>query len=232
MFQAEIASGFSAIEKQRRARSLPVRLKREGPWGASIGLALILGLIFLFLGGGIGLIATMGPSEVRRSWLMLLLGGMLAGLGLLLVYSGIYQWLATRVRESIVEIDSERLAAGQTARICVRQEGPVTLNSLKAHLICLERTHHWKTRNTLNDGTEEYCTTDEIQLHNQSIFDEQPSRISIEEFWEKSGEFLIPSNCRPSQTTRELDVIWKIEVVGQVQARPDFKHSFVIPVVT
>ena len=217
-----------AIEQLRLTRRLPVRLRRETPWGSGIGLAMILGLLFIPLGVGIALIALYGPPDVRNSWLFFLIAALVATLGILLVFSAIYQWLGSRVREPIVEVDAERMFPGQTVRICVRQEGPVTLDSLTAQLVCVERRHHWKTRTSTDDRTEEYCTTDESLIHSESLIVERPGRVSTEEFWESSTDFLIPITARLSQTSRDLDVIWRIEIVGSVPLWPDNKHPFLL----
>lgn len=216
----------SAIKQLRSLRRLPIRLRRETPWGSGIGLAMILGLLFIPLGVGIALIAMYGPSDVRNSWLFFLIAGLVATLGVLLTFSAIYQWLGARVREPLVEVDAECLVPGQTVRLCVRQEGPVTLDSLTASLVCIERRHQWKTRADSNDRSEEYCTTTESLIHSESLFDERPGRVAHEEFWEKSAEFLIPDTARLSQTSRDLDVIWRIEVIGSVPLWPDNRHPF------
>lgn len=220
----------SVIEQMRRTRRLPVRLRRETPWGSGIGLAMILGLLFIPLGAGIALIATYGPSDVRNSWLFFLIAALVCTLGILLIFSAVYQWLGSRVREPIVEIDAERIFPGQTVRICVRQEGPVTLDSLTAQLVCVERRHQWKTRATSDNGSEEYCTTAESLIHSESLIDEHPGRIATEEFWEQSSQFLLPDTARLSLNSRDLDVIWRIEIVGSVPLWPDNKHPYVLRV--
>ena len=60
--------------------------------------------------------------------------------GALLVFSGIHRWIASRVRETMVEIESEQVPRGRPIKACFRPKGPVMLNSLRANVLCFERT--------------------------------------------------------------------------------------------
>ncbi len=221
--------GTSAIETLRRARRLPVRLKREIPWGRSIGCALFMGLLLTSVAFGFGSLVRRFPQD--DAWLPWIVIGVFGFVGLCLILSGIHQWFASRVRETILEVDTEQISLGSTVQACFRQEGPVTLNSLRANLRCIERRHTWKTRSNSDGDSERYKTTDEKQLWTENILDEQPGSVPAEEFWEKLVSFQIPNEYPASLDTDDLEIVWKIEVWGQVHRWPDFMHPFVIQVV-
>lgn len=223
-------TGNSAIDIQRETRRLPVRLMRDTPWGRSIGCALLMGLLLTGFSTGMGLLISKYPPQQDGIWIPFTVVGFFGLVGVFLVVSGIHQWFASRVRETILEIDKERVRRGSTLQVCLRQEGPVTLTSLRANVRCLERRHTWNTRSNSDGGTESYRTTDEKELWTQNILDEQPGTIPSEEFWEKTVSFSIPEQYPASLSTDELDIVWKIEVWGRVARWPDFMHPYAFEV--
>lgn len=222
--------GTSAIEALRQTRRLPVRLKRENPWGRAIGCALFLGVALTGIAVGVGLLIRQLPPDQKDTWIPYVFIVVFGFVGVCLILSGIHQWFASRVRETILEIDTEEISLGATVRACFRQEGPVTLSSLRANLRCIERRHTWKTRSNSDGDSETYKTTDEKELWTENILDEQPGSVQAEEFWEKSVSFDIPSEYPASLDTDDVEIVWKIEVWGRVHRWPDFMHPFVIQV--
>lgn len=221
---------MSAIEVERATRRLPVRLQREQPWGQAIGCALFLGLLLMAIAGvGCAVMRQIPPQEKDR-WVAYVFIGVFGVIGVLLFMSGIHQWFASRVRETIVEIDQESTPLGGTIRICFRQEGPVTLNSLRANLRCVERQHKWGTRTNSDGNSESYKTTNERDLITQNVLDEDPGSIAAEEFWEKSIQFQIPRDARASFASDDLEIVWKLEVWGKVPRWPDFMHPYLLEV--
>lgn len=223
--------GTSAIEAERNARRLPVRLKREHPWGRAIGCALFLGLLLMGLAGGALALARSLPQQGENQWVPYVVMGVFGGCGVLLFLSGVHQWFASRIRETILEIDRDPIPVGATVAMCVRQEGPVSLSSLRANLRCVERKHEWNTRSDSDGNPETYKTTNEKELFKLNILDEQPESIPAEEFWEKSVTFQIPPDSRPSYDSSDLEIVWMIEVWGKVRRWPDFMHPYVLKVV-
>jgi len=231
MESSEPSIGTSAIEAERSARRLPVRLKREHPWGRAIGCALFMGLFLMGLAGGALVLARRMPPEGDNQWVPYAVMVAFGLCGVLLFLSGVHQWFASRVRETIVEIDVEPIPVGATVSMCVRQEGPVTLESLRANLRCVERRHEWNTRNDSDGNTESYKTTKEKELFQQNILDEHPESVATEEFWEKSLTFQIPPTGQPSFESADLEIVWMIEVWGKVRRWPDFMHPYILKVV-
>lgn len=224
-------NAYTAIEQQRQTRRLPVRLKREQPWGRAVGCALFIGVLLSAIAGGAALVVRNVPDAQKDKWAVYVFIGVFGLVGLAMLAAGVHQWFASRVHETIVEIDLEQIRRGGNAQVCFRQEGPVTLNSLRANVRCVERKHHWKTRSGSDGGSETYKTTDEKDLWTQNILDEEPGRVQAEEFWEKSISFTVPNDYPASLTTDNLEIVWKIEVWGRVHLWPDFMHPFVIQVV-
>lgn len=224
-------NAYTAIEQQRQIRRLPVRLQREQPWGRDIGCALFIGLLLSAIAGGAVLLVRNIPDAQKDIWVVYTFVGIFGSVGVLLITSGIHQWFASRVRETIVEIDVEPIPRGGNVQVCFRQEGPVTLNSLRANVRCVELRHHWKTRSNSDGGSETYKTTDAKDLWRENILDEQPGSIPAEEFWEKSISFTVPNDYPAAHATDELEIVWKIEVWGRVRRWPDFMHPFVFRVV-
>jgi phosphotransferase system glucose/maltose/N-acetylglucosamine-specific IIC component len=223
--------GTSAIEALRQTRRLPFRLKREIPWGRSIGCALFIGMSLTGVAIGVGYLVRRLPHDQSDTWVPYVFMGVFGFVGVCLIVSGIHQWFASRVRQTILEIDLEEIPLGSTVRACFRQEGPVTLNSLRANLRCIERRHTWKTRSNSDGDSTRYKTTDEKELWSENILDEEPGSVPAEEFWEKSVSFQIPGDRPASLDTDDLEIVWKIEIWGRVHRWPDFMHPFVINVV-
>ena len=151
--------------------------------------------------------------------------------GALLVFSGIHRWIASRVRETMVEIESEQVPRGRPIKACFRQEGPVMLSSLRANVLCFERTYKWGTRTNSDGDSEQYRTTDEKLLYQQNILDEHDNVIAAEDIRETLVEFQLPDDTRHSTESEDRAIVWKIEVRGKVKWWPDFMHPFVIEVV-
>lgn len=222
---------LSAIEQLRRQQRLPVRLKREFPWSTETGCAIFVGLFVLALVGGFYYAATVLGKDEKDVWVVYVFIGVFGCVGALLVFSGIHRLIASRVRETIVELDTEKIARGQTIKACFRQEGPVTLTSLRANVLCMERTHAWGTRTDSNGNSESYKKTNEKLVYQQNILDEQQIVIAAEEIWETQIEFQLPSDALRSVESDDREVVWKIEVWGKVAWWPDFMHPFVVHVV-
>lgn len=221
----------SAIEQLRRQQRLPVRLKREVPWSTETGCAIFVGLFVLAWVGGFYYAATILGKDEKDVWVVYVFIGVFGFVGALLVLSGIHRLIASRVRETIVEIDTNKIVRGEVTRICFRQEGPVTLTSLRANMLCFERTHTWGRRTDSNGNSESYRKTDEKLVYQQNILDEHQVVIAAEEIWETQTEFQLPAEALRSVDSDDREVVWKIEVWGKVAWWPDFMHPFVVHVV-
>ena len=221
---------MSAIEELRRQQRLPVRLKRELPWSTETGCAIFIGVFVLAIVGGLYYAATHIGKDEKDVWIVYLFIGVFGFVGALLVFSGIHRWFASRVRETIVEFDTDEVSRGGATKVCFRQEGPVSLSSLRANVLCFERTHAWGTRTNSDGDSESYRTTDEKLLYQQNILDEHDLVIGAEDIWETQTEFELPAESLSSAESDDREIVWKIEVWGKVNWWPDFMHPFVIHV--
>lgn len=222
---------LSAIEKLRRQRRLPVRLVREVPWSVETGCMTLIGIFVLAIVGGLYYAVTRFGEGEEDVWVVYLFIGVFGLVGTLLVVCGIHRWFASRVRETIVEMDAEKVIRGTSVKACFRQEGSVRLRSLRANVLCFERTHAWGTRTDSDGNSESFRKTNEKLLYQQNILDEHDLMIGAEDIWETQIEFQLPVESLRSFESEDREIEWKIEVWGRVRWWPDFMHPFVIHVV-
>lgn len=231
MNDPEASAPLTAIEELRRRRRLPVRLKREVPWSAETGCAIFIGLFVLAIVGGLYYAVTHIGKDEKDQWVVYVFIWVFGFVGAMLVFSGIHRWIASRVRETMVEIEEEHVSRGRPIKACFRQEGPVTLASLRANVLCFEMTYKWGTRTDSDGNSERYKTTNEKLFYQQNILDEHDNMIVAEDIWETIVEFQLPDDALPSFESEDRAIVWKIEVWGKVKLWPDFMHPFVIEVV-
>src|SRR6187431_1521187 len=103
---------------------LPVRLKRETPFTSQLGCTAMLAV--LLLGVAVFCYFAGQGSGKGEKWVPYAVGGGFGFFGLLLLFSFIRQLDAVGLKETIVEISTEPLQPGQTAKICMIQPGPAS----------------------------------------------------------------------------------------------------------
>lgn len=224
------SSPLSAIEQLRAERRLAVRLERETSQASQRGCALLLGLLLFTLGAGIVWAMTHERPDAKNNWVGYVVGFGFGGFGALLLVFYVHQLLASRVQETIVEMDSDHVTPGEPSKICFRQEGPVSLHSLRANVICMERTWEWVKRGDGRGGQRLVQEPRERQSFELNVLDEHELTVPAEEIWEKTVEFSLPPDAELSCDEQPREVIWKLEVWGQVARWPDFMHPFPIRV--
>lgn len=112
------------------------------------GCALTLGLLLLTI-GAFPIYMTITHDEPGKRGFMYVFGGAFAAVGLLLVYSGVHQYLAMATPETIVEMETPALKRGATVGFFFRQPGPAAMQSLRANLVGEER---WATYYSSSKG--------------------------------------------------------------------------------
>jgi hypothetical protein len=205
--------------------TLAHRLEREGSPGGQAGCALFLGLLF-------GVIATLvirypiTHPEESDAWLIWAVGGGLALLALVLLYSGIHQWLAMKTPETTVEMSETMLTRGRHVRFIFRQPGPVSLQSLRANLVGEET---WTV--TKRTGSSQRTSYESRYLGTFNFFDSGPHEVDEHRPFEAVVTFLVPADIPASgNTPDDHNVVWKIEVWGRVRGRADFQHPYRVEV--
>jgi hypothetical protein len=223
---------LATIEDLRELRRLPVRLVRETSRAGQRWTVFGLGLMLIAVATLFGIGVRHEPGGFSANWLIWVVIAGFGLVGLFLLYCGIQQTLALRTHETIVEMESPYIEGGAATRICIRQEGPVSLESLRVSLVCIERIDGRVQQTGKYGHTREIHRDSERQIFKQNILDERDIRIGRGVMWERMLEFTVPDKGRrrKRRTQGIVDKTWKIEVWGRVQWWADFMHPFVVDV--
>jgi hypothetical protein len=203
-----------------------VRLERETPAARQAGCATVIGVVLTVLGGGflLGLQSdALRPASHR--WLFYVVGGSFFVVGLVMVILAIKMFLATRLPETIVEVDRRPIRAGKPFQVTVRQPGPIRLKSLRLNMVGEQLTRRQVWRNG-RQRTE----TDRLLIHQDNVLDVRDLTILPAEEVTRQGEATVPKEVRLADVEGEKRVVWRLEVWGRVRGWVDFGHPFVIEV--
>lgn len=203
---------------------LPVRLKRETPFSSQLGCTGIIAIVLLA-------VATLawfaGKSPGDNSWVAYVISVGFGVFGVLVAWAFIRQLAAIGLKETIVELSTEPLQPGESAKLCVIQPGPAKLKSLRANLVCLER----RTRMVKNAQTKRMePQTEERMVSTENLLDAQHINVSSGDAWHEIREFSLPADAPVAGTQGELTTLWKIEIWGAGYVMASFMHPFPIDV--
>ncbi|RBP47834.1 hypothetical protein DES53_101634 [Roseimicrobium gellanilyticum] len=211
---------------------LKLRLTRETPFASQLGctflIALILGAVAAL---GIAAGITSEDDKGKNTWVPYVVGGAFGFFGLLVLWSGIRQ-LATRgIKETIVEISGNALHLGQSATVAFLQQGPATISSLRANILCVETTSRMVSVPGSKTGPRREQR--ERYLVQENIFEASYLRVAHGDVWQETREFTVPSEGKPTQgeDTDDYYVRWRIEVWGRAGLIGSFMHPFPVKVV-
>jgi hypothetical protein len=160
-----------------------------------------------------------------NQWLFYVVGGSFFVVGLLLVILAIKMFLATRLPETIVEVDRMPIRAGKSFQVTVRQPGPIRLKSLRLNLMAEQLTRRQVWRNG-----QRRTETDRLLIHQVNILDLRDITILPGEEVVRQGEATVPKELQLADVEGEKQVVWRLEVWGRVRGWVDFGHPFVIEV--
>ena len=162
-----------------------------------------------------------GPNE----WLVYVVGGGFSLVGLVMVILGIKMFLATRLPETIVEVDRMPVRAGDPFQVTVRQPGPIRLKSFRLNLVGEQLTKRevWRHGQRRTD-------TDRRLIHQNNVLDLRDITILPGEEVVRQGETRVPADVSLADIEGEKHVVWRLEVWGRVGGWVDFGHPFVIEV--
>ena len=207
---------------------LKFRLTRATPFSAELGCTF---LIFLVLAAvaALGIAAGRSDPGSENNWVAYVVGGGFGFFALLVLWSWIRQMATRGIKETIVELSVRPLHIGQSATIALVQQGPATLSSLRANLICVETTVR-RIASGKSD-TRRQIIEDYTVQHN--IFDASHLRVAHGDVWHESREFTVPTEGKPTQgeDTEEYYVRWRIEVWGRAGLIGSFMHPFPVKVI-
>jgi hypothetical protein len=145
------------------------------------------------------------------------LPALLAGL---LLYAAVHALLASVVPGATIVLEGEPLRRGISTSIHLRQAGPVSLQSLRANLICerIERPSGAKSRSISYPYQINFLDVGPLAI----------ARLDVEEI---SAELTVPSEADPSCERPRLKIRWRIEIWGKRDGAADFMRPFSIEVV-
>lgn len=187
-----------------------------------MGCGLLMSLILGGVGGFILYMEHVHPpsSDQNSAWVTPIVGGGFFLVGVLLLFSVVYGFLASRSPETVVAIDKNELRRGDGVTVHILQPGPIRLKSLRADLFGEELrirgyTNRVTTRKDL--GTFKFFAQDDIVVRKGEVF-------------HRSATLDIPQDIPPSDTFDGGTVTWRIEVWGAVRRGFNFRHPFVVKV--
>lgn len=138
--------------------------------------------------------------------------------GLLLFLNGFHALFASVNPPAVMILPSQPLVRSTPTELRLRQQGPISLESLRVNLICEKSTRKGKQRQL----------TYPIQ---DNIFASGPYEISLEDSQTSSFHVTVPADAEPSGDTGHIRIVWRLEVWGKVNNRADFMRPFAIEVV-
>jgi hypothetical protein len=206
--------------------SARIRLERQTPAEGQAGCATTIGLLLAVLGGVIMfLMRSDEPRAGQNEWLVYFVGGGFSLVGLIVAILGIKMFLATRVPETIVEVDRMPVRAGELFRVTVRQPGPVRLESLRVNLVGEQLT----SREVWREGKRR-TDIDRRVIHQDNILDVGNITILSGEEIAREGNATVPVVVTLAEIEGVKGVVWRLEVWGRVRGWADFGHPFVVQV--
>jgi hypothetical protein len=206
--------------------SATIRLKREASFAGQAGCATTIGLFLTVLGAVIMfLMRSDEPRAGQNEWLVYVVGGGFALVGLVVAILGVKMFLASRLPETIVEVNRMPVRAGEPFRVTVRQPGPIRLESLRLNLIGEQLTQ----REVLRDGKRR-TDIDRRLIHQKNVLDLENITILSGEEIARDGEAIVPAEVSLADIDGDKRVVWRLEVWGRVRGWVDFGHPFVLDV--
>ena len=206
----------------------PIRLDREAPAARQAGRATSIG-VFLTLVGSVMIMLAMrsnAPRADANEWLVYVIAGGFSAVGVVVTILGIRMFLATRLPETIVEVDTTPVRAGNAFQVTVRQPGPIRLKSLRLNLVAEQLT----TRDVWRNGRRRR-ETDRRLIHQDNVLDLGEISILAGEEIARGGEAKVPAEVNLAEVEGVKRVVWRLEVWGRVRGWMDLGHPFVIEVV-
>ena len=186
------------------------------------GCATVIGLILALV--GIAVVVVLWNQEPRAGkgeWVIYTVGIGFGSVGLLVFVLGIKMFLMTRIPETIVEVDTMPVHAGQSFQLTVRQPGPIRLKSLRVNLVCEQTTLRPGKRKT---------DRDQRIIHQTNVLDLGESAVGIGEQIVGRATVDVPAEVQYVDIEGEKKIVWRLEVWGRVRGWADFGHPYVIEV--
>ena len=137
-----------------------------------------------------------------------------------------YNFLATRNPETIIAVDKNPIARGETLTIHVLQPGPIRLKSLRADVFG-EELYVPMLR---GDPDETRTTGDRRPLGTFKFFSRDDLAVRAGQSFGATITYDIPTDIQPSGKVGHKTTTWRIEVWGSVRNGFNFRHRLVVSV--
>ncbi len=203
------------------------RLERLGPAPtAQAGCPFGLGLLLTLLGGGSVALYFVEPAGKGSPWVMLVVGGLFAVVGLFLLLAGIIGLRGLRVRGTELFLEKGAvLRPGSRASFRLRQSGPVTFDSLVVLLVA-ERVYRRVVSEKSGSTVE-----DQQRLYEATLLELTGQRIPAGRSYEEVMTVEIPADAPPTgPALPDGQVRWRLEIRGDAGVLRGTYHSFVLRV--
>ena len=204
----------------------PIRLQREMSVAGQAGCATIIGSFLALIGIVILVVLWSGVAPPgKNGWVLYVVGFGFASVGLLVAVLGLKMFLMTRIPETIVEVDTMPVHAGQSFQLTVRQPGPIRLKSLRVNLVCEQITSR-RTERSSGPRTDR----DRRIIHQTNVLDLGESAAGPGEQIVGRITVDVPVDVHYVDLEGEMKIVWRLEVWGRVRGWADFGHPYVIEV--
>lgn len=182
----------------------------------------LLGVPLFLFGAAIIILFIFMPKSDEDIWVMAVVGGMFGGVGLLLLIAGLKGWRSRKIPWTELSISpGATLRPGQTARLRLRQPGPVALKKLTVTLVG-ERVYRRRVSVKSHSTVE-----DQEQLCERPVLEIRDTRVREGKALERERDFTVPDDARPSGPTHpDGHIRWRLDVVGQAGFMRGFRHPF------
>jgi hypothetical protein len=172
-------------------------------WGGVIVVLVVAGLLI-----GLGLVP-LGVGLFRFIFLVLGALALCGGVTGLLVH--------LCVGRTAAELSAHPVRPGEPFEVCVRQEGPARLRSLRVSLVCEEQATYQQGTDT---RTETKCVYRQNLLHRGEVVAERDAPF------EYRTEVTLPGGAMHSFAAAHNRVRWRLVVRGEPAGLPHFERDF------
>jgi hypothetical protein len=189
-----------------------VRLAHDGPEPSTqLGCMFLLGGLLLTIGLGIIALFIAHPEGKGDMWVMPLVGGGFALVGAFLFFDGVRSARGLKIPTPDLFLGkSLPLSPGTTARVRLRQPGPVEIESLRLKVVC-ERVYQRRVKSTSSATVEDRET-----LWESVLLDVQNEHVPAGDVFLREVVLSVPADGRPTgPASPDGTVRWRLEVWGE-----------------
>ncbi len=203
------------------------RLRRSGAQpDTQVGCLFALAGLLLFIGVGLLAVFVVNPAGKGEMWVMPVVGGAFALVGGALLYAGLRGARGLKIPRTEVYLERGAvLRPGATARVRIRQPGPITIESLKLKVSC-ERVYRRQVKPDSGSTVE-----DQDILWEQDLLDVRNEQVPGGAMLEREATLSLPPDAQSTgPALPDGRIRWKLEVWGETGVLSAIYHPFDIVV--